>query len=167
VEAQVRAAQAGDVAALDALLSELAPWVGRLCASIALDHGPDAMQETLMIVVRNLPTLREPAALRGWVRRIAVRECQRLGSRDRDVPVAVLPEPGSGSGGDGGPAWDTGLDVRQALAALPAVHRTVLVLRDLEDLSEEETAELLGIQVGTVKSRLHRARSVFRQGWTG
>jgi RNA polymerase sigma factor (sigma-70 family) len=165
VEAQVRAAQGGDIAALNSLLSELAPWVGRLCASIALDRGPDAMQETLMIVVRNLPTLREPAAIRGWVRRIAVRECQRVAGGDREVLVAVLPEPRLG--GEAGSALETALDVRAALAALPAAQRTVLVLRDLEDLSEEETAELLGVQVGTVKSRLHRARSAFRDGWAG
>ena len=162
MEAQVRAAQGGDLVALDALVTELAPWVGRICASIALDRGPDAMQETMILVVRNLVTLREPAALRGWVRRIAVREALRQVTGTREVLVGELPEPPDvGSIDTAGDA----LDVRAALAALPPAHRAVLVLRDLEDLSEEDTASLLGVQVGTVKSRLHRARGAFRAGW--
>ena len=61
MEDQVTAAQRGDPLAMDALLTELAPWVGRLCSAIALSRGEDAMQETLILVLRNLPTLREPA----------------------------------------------------------------------------------------------------------
>jgi RNA polymerase sigma-70 factor, ECF subfamily len=46
--------------------------------------------------------------------------------------------------------------------SLPEPHRTVLVLRDLEELSTEETAELLGVRVNAVKTRLHRARQALR-----
>ena len=63
VEDQIRAAQRGDPLAMSGLMTELAPWVGRICRAIALDQGDDAMQETLIAVFRNLPTLREPAAL--------------------------------------------------------------------------------------------------------
>src|SRR5215207_8991242 len=109
VEDRVRAAQRGDVAAMDALLTELAPWVGRICAAIALDRGPDAMQETLVLVLRNLPTLREPAALRAWVRRIAVRQSLRMVPDGRVVLVPGLSDSadrpaGLRGGGAGGPA---------------------------------------------------------------
>src|SRR3954451_6758060 len=81
VEALVRAAQRGDPAAMTALVRELSPYVGRICGAIALDDGDDAMQETMISVLRNLRDLREPAAVRGWVRRIAVREAVRTARR--------------------------------------------------------------------------------------
>jgi len=148
----VRAAQRGDPMAMDALLTELAPWVGRLCSSIALDRGEDAMQETLIVVLRNLPTLREPAALRGWVRRIAVRQALRIATDNRTVAVAEVPEVAVA------PDFDTAIDVRDTLSRLSPSQRSVLFLRHLEDLSERETAEVLGAPEGTVKSGLFRAR---------
>src|SRR3954462_8211093 len=89
VEALVRAAQRGDPAAMSALVRELAPYVGRICGAIALGDGDDAMQETMIAVLKNLPSLREPDALHGWVRRIAVRESMRLvkGRRPNDADV--------------------------------------------------------------------------------
>jgi len=159
MEAQVRAAQRGDPVAMDTLLTDLAPWVGRICAAIALEQGEDALQETLIIVLRNLPALRDPAAWRAWVRRIAVRESLRMVRDNREVTMRDLPEAIASSD------LDTALDVRDTLRKLPAQQRAVLVLRNLEDLSEQETAEVLGVPEGTVKSRLHRARQGFRDRW--
>jgi len=159
VEAQVRAAQRGDPLAMDRLLTELAPWVARICAAIALDQGEDAMQETLIVVLRNLPALREPAAWRAWVRRIAVREALRMTRDDRVVAMADPPEVTVSAD------LDTAIDVRDTLRKLSAKQRAVLVLRNLEDLSEQETAEVLGVPEGTVKSRLHRAQRGFRDHW--
>ena len=155
----MRAAQQGDALAMDALLGELAPWVGRICAAIALDRGADAMQESLVIVLRNLPTLREPAALRAWVRRIAVRQALRQVGHDREVLVAEVPDVPRIAD------LDTAMDVRATLAALTPPQRALLVLRDLEDLSEREVADALGVELGTVKSGLHRARHAFRERW--
>jgi RNA polymerase sigma factor (sigma-70 family) len=145
---------------MNALIRDLMPWIGRICGSIALDRGDDAAQETLIVVLRNLPTLREPAALRAWVRRIAVRESVRVATRGRDVPVSDVSESEL-------PDVDLedGMDVREALGGLPPRHRAVLVLRYLEDLSEEQTAGLLGVEPGTVKSRAHRAKHAFEERW--
>jgi len=148
---------------MDALLTELAPWVGRLCSAIALDRGEDAMQETLIVVLRNIPTLREPAALRAWVRRIAVRQSLRMVGDDRVVLVPDPPEVPAVT--DLETTLDTTIDVRHALAELSPSKRAVLVLRDLEDLSEQEVADVLGVPEGTVKSGLHRARESFRERW--
>jgi DNA-directed RNA polymerase specialized sigma24 family protein len=157
----IRAAQAGDPLAMSELLDALAPWVGRLCASIALDAGPDATQEALIQVMRDLRRLRDPAALQPWVRRIASREAVRHARRERREPSADgrelrLPAPG-----------DPGLvrDVRRVLAELAPEQRAILVLRDLECLSEDEAAQLLRVARGTAKSRLHRARQAFRERW--
>ena len=159
MEAQVRAAQRGDPVAMDTLLTELAPWVGRICAAIALEQGEDALQETLIVVLRNLPALREPAAWRAWVRRIAVRESLRMSRDNREVAMPDPPDAVESID------LDTVIDVRDTLGKLPPQQRAVLFLRNLEDLSEQETAEVLGVPEGTVKSRLHRAQQGFRDRW--
>jgi RNA polymerase sigma-70 factor (ECF subfamily) len=145
---------------MNALIRDLMPWISRICGPIALDRGDDAAQETLIVVLRNLPTLREPAALRAWVRRIAVRESVRVATRGRDVPVSDVSESELPD-----VDLDDRMDVRETLGGLPPRHRAVLALRYLEDLSEEQTAELLGVEPGTVKSRAHRAKSAFEERW--
>jgi RNA polymerase sigma-70 factor (ECF subfamily) len=168
---QIVAAQGGDVIALGALLDELMPWVGRLCGSIALDAGPDAAQETMIQVMRDLAALREPAALGGWVRRIALRESIRHAERARRE-TTLDPRDSQTAPPPAREARATSLDpmlardVQWVLAQLPPDQRAVLVLRDLEGLSEAEAAEQLDVAVGTVKSRLSRARKAFRQRWT-
>jgi RNA polymerase sigma-70 factor (ECF subfamily) len=160
VEVLVRAAQRGEPRAIDALVRELSPYLGRICGAIALDDGEDAMQEALVAVVRHLPELREPAAIRGWARRIAVREAVRVAKRrpvlaDADAERAAEVD------------VDTVLDVRATLERLAPDQRAVLVLRDLDGLAEAEVAALLALPMGTVKSRLHRARAAFARRWVG
>lgn len=163
MEETVRRAQRGDPAAIVAVVDLLSPWIGRLCASIALDRGDDARQEALMIIVRNLPTLREPAALYGWARRIAVREALRQIRPSNESLRWTVPEPSVVEALHD--ALAEHLDVRSVLAELNAEHRAVLVLRYLEDLSEGETAQVLAVEVGTVKSRTSRARDSFARKW--
>jgi len=143
---------------MDALVRELMPYVGRVCGAIALDRGDDAMQETFIAVLRNLRSLREPAALHGWVRRIAVREAIRAARGGREDPV----DPALLVSTPVAPVdVATVVDVRSTLSSLAPEQRAILVLRDVDGLSEAETAQLLGVAQGTVKSRLHRARSQF------
>jgi DNA-directed RNA polymerase specialized sigma24 family protein len=160
--ATVRAAQRGDAMAMAALVDELMPYVGRICGGIALEHGEDAAQNALIAVLRNLRRLEEPRALRGWVRTIATREAVRVAGRARvELP---LEEPAVQAAGGGDPTL--GVEIRDQLERLDPEQRAVLVLRDLEGMSEQEVAELLRLPEGTVKSRLHRARARFRKGWT-
>ena len=158
---QIQAAQQGDLIAMGALIDTLMPWVGRLCASIALDAGPDAAQETLIQVMRDLKGLREPSSFRSWVRRIATREAIRHATRQRREPAIEHVESTHGT------TLDPGLrrDVARVLAELPADQRVILVLRDIEGLSEAEAAAELNVARGTIKSRLHRAREAFRKRW--
>jgi RNA polymerase sigma factor (sigma-70 family) len=143
---------------MDALVRALTPYVGRICGSIALDRGDDAMQETFVAVLRNLRALREPAALHGWVRSIAVRESIRQ-ARGGDLAAEIVDRPA--------PEVDlaNALDVRAVLAELTPEHRAVLVLRDMDGLAEAEVAALLRVPTGTVKSRLSRARTEFAGRW--
>ena len=156
----VRAAQRGDTLAMAELLDLLTPYVGRLCAPIALEQGPDAAQETLMVVFKSLRSLRDPAALHGWVRAIAVREAVRAAHRAaRTVPADLSTLPARGDP-------QLRADIRDVLDRLSPEHRAVLMLRDVEGLDERTAAALLGVRTGTVKSRLHRARDTFRKAWT-
>lgn len=161
-EVTVRRAQRGDAASLEAVLRDLAPYLGRICGAIALDAGDDALQEAMVAITRNLAALREPAALRGWARRIAVREAVRAARGGRSVPV----DPATLDPRTVVPDGTTAVEVRAVLAALPPEQRAVLVLRHLDGLDETEMAEVLGVARGTVKSRLHRARGAFRARWT-
>lgn len=158
---QIQAAQQGDLIAMGDLIDTLMPWVGRLCGSIALDAGPDAAQETLIQVMRDLKGLREPSSFQSWVRRIATREAIRHATRQRREPPIEHVERTHGA------ALDPGLrrDVALVLSELPTDQRVILVLRDLEGLSEAEAAAELNVARGTIKSRLHRAREAFRKRW--
>jgi RNA polymerase sigma-70 factor (ECF subfamily) len=157
--ALVRAAQRGDTMAMAALMDALVPYVGRLCGPIALQDGPDAAQEALIAIFRALGRLREPAAIRGWARAIAVREAVRVAARaGRAVPAELsdLPAPGDPQ---------LAADIRDVLRRLSPQHRAVLVLRDLEGMDEQAAAAALDVPLGTVRSRLSRARRMFRKAW--
>ena len=155
----VRAAQGGNSMAMAELLDVLEPYVSRLCGPIALDDGADATQEALITIFTQIGQLREPAALFGWARVIAIREAVRVARKARrnapaelqDVPARDDPQLGS--------------DVRDVLRRLAPHHRAILVLRDLEGLDERTVSEMLAVSTGTAKSRLHRARRRFRQEW--
>lgn len=159
--ATLRAAQRGDPLAMAELLDALSPYVTRLCAPIALADAADAAQETLIVLLRGIGALREPAALYGWVRTIAVREAVRVARRRpllADSPAGPLDLPAAGD-----PTLR--VDVRDTLERLSPEHRAVLVLRDLDGMSEAAAARLLDVPTGTVKSRLARARRAFAKEW--
>jgi RNA polymerase sigma factor (sigma-70 family) len=145
------------------LLDALAPYVGRICGAIALDAGEDAAQETLITVFRRLRSLRDPDAFYGWVRTIAVREAVRAARAPAGAGTVPLGDARLPAGHDDP---EMAGDVRRVLERLPPDQRAILVLRDLHGLDEIEAARILGIARGTVKSRLHRARAVFRREWT-
>jgi RNA polymerase sigma-70 factor (ECF subfamily) len=160
MDALVERAQHGDTVAMNDLLDALAPWVGRICGSIALEQGEDATQEALVTVFRRLGSLRDSRALRGWVRAIAVREAVRIAKTNAGSRTATLIDlPARGDA-------ELASDLRDVLMRLSPEHRAVLVLRYVEGLDEARAAELLRIPKGTVKSRLSRARESFRKAWT-
>lgn len=156
----VTAAQLGDALALDRLLDELAPYVRRLCARIDPAAADDAAQEALLAIFRGLPALRAPEAIMTWVRSVTVRSAIRMSRR----PVAEVVA-GEAVVELSACSLEGLVDIDDALRRLPMAQRVVLVLRTQEGLSEDEIAATLGIAKGTVKSRLHRARAAFKEGW--
>ena len=155
----VRAAQGGDSMAMAELLDVVAPYVGRLCGPIALDDGAVAAQEALITIFTQIRQLRDPAALFGWVRLIAIREAVRVATKARRATPADLQDvPARGDP-------QLAADVRDVLGRLAPHHRAILVLRDLEGLDEQTVSDMLAVSTGTAKSRLHRARRRFKEEW--
>jgi RNA polymerase sigma-70 factor (ECF subfamily) len=142
------------------------------------DEAHDALQEAFLQAFRALDRFEGNAQLSTWLHRIVVNTClMRLRHRKRHPEQAIdelLPAfDETGHRVDPGPAWmDHPLDhlerarlqkvVREAIDRLPASHRDVLVLRDIEGLSTEEAAVGLGIRPEAAKMRLHRARQALR-----
>ncbi|MFG3154503.1 RNA polymerase sigma factor [Streptomyces sp. NPDC048219] len=157
----VEGARRGDALAMDELLEILAPFVGRICGPVALQDGPDAAQEALIAVFRSIRQLKEPAALFGWVRAIAVREALKFANQRRRQPTVPMEWEDLPVAGD----LHLASDITDALGRLMPEHRAVLMLRHVEGLSEQEVSALLEIPVGTVRSRLFRARRSFRSAW--
>ncbi|MFF1480468.1 RNA polymerase sigma factor [Streptomyces sp. NPDC058301] len=152
-------AQAGDDRAMNDILLHIAPFVGRLCLPIAQSHSSDAAQEAMLAIFRGIRGLREPEAFYGWVRAVTVREAVRTSKRLSQGPTDDLTDRAQ----DGNPL-DT-VHISDAMDRLPDQHRQVLVLRAVYGMNEEEMAATLALPVGTVRSRLHRARRNFQDAW--
>ena len=151
-------AQDGDRTAMSELLTAITPYVARLCRSITHDDGADATQEALLAVYRGLRTLRDPAAFYGWVRSVTIREAVRTAKRTGDPGPYLRLESGETTN-----PLDA-VHISDVLERLSRSHRQVLTMRAY-GLNEEEMAEILALPVGTVRSRLHRARRRFREAW--
>lgn len=140
------------------------------------DEALDLSQEVFLRVFRTLHSFRGQSALKTWIYRIVVNQArnrQRFWRRRRradqvslDQHVAEhgdLRQPGDGSSPDRAFARkELASKLWSALNALPFDQRTVVVLREIDGLSYDEIAFSLGVAVGTVKSRLTRARQVLR-----
>jgi RNA polymerase sigma-70 factor, ECF subfamily len=139
-------------------------------------EAADVVQEIFLKVFRNIRGFRGDAALKTWIFRIALSEIlNRLRwwrRRYRSATVS-LDEPHNGNGihvRDTKASPHRALEskeeeqaIQQALARLSSDHRSILVLRDIEGFSYTEIADVTGISIGTVKSRLARARSEMKK----
>jgi RNA polymerase sigma-70 factor (ECF subfamily) len=180
--------RAGDAAALDGLMARFAPRVYRLACGITRNpaDAEEVVQDVFLSLFRKIDSFEGRAALGTWIYRITVNTAllKRRGKR-AELEVLLedhLPTFREDGHRDGDRAWlladwsenpeaklltkETRLAVRRIIASLPDHYRVVLLLRDLEGLSSEETAEILGEPVSMVKSRLHRARMALREQFT-
>lgn len=157
------AAQRGDAGAVDELIDALWPLVHRIAARVAGPHAEDAAQEALLAIFRDLHALRTPEAVVSWASAVTARIAARVDRSDRRQHGPAAPVDPARL-----PAWvdHDAFEVADVLARLSTGDHVVLVLRDLQGLSEREVAATLGVPVGTVKSRVHRARSRFREEWS-
>jgi RNA polymerase sigma-70 factor (ECF subfamily) len=171
----------GDEGAFERLVRE---YGGRLLAVSRRflrneEDARDALQDAFVSAFRSLDRFEASSRLSTWLHRIVVNSClMKLRSRRRhpedaiedllpkfleDGHAAVPSVPWRGSVEELLEIGETRALVRAAIDRLPDSYRTVLLLRDIEELDTEETARLLGVSGNAVKVRLHRARQALRE----
>ncbi len=161
----VERARAGD----DVAFSELVDLDGDGCYAIAYrilrdaERAQDAVQQAFLLAWRQLPTLRDPERFSPWLRRLLVNACYEEHRRHRRwiSRIRVLPVDGPAS-----PDPTVSVDDRDALdrafLRLTPEHRAVFVLHHHAGLGLADIADIVGVPVGTVKSRLHHATRSLR-----
>jgi RNA polymerase sigma-70 factor (ECF subfamily) len=128
------------------------------------EDAEDVAQEAFVRVFQAIPRFRQQAAFSTWLYRIVTNLC--LGRQRRRRPVVALDAIAEPSSEESPSAQVTeDLIARQVLGELPPAMRAVLVLREQEGLSYREIAATLDVPVGTVRSRLSKARIMFRNRW--
>jgi RNA polymerase sigma-70 factor, ECF subfamily len=180
IEQAVQLLQRGDAAALEQALAILQNTVFsfsmRVCGH--REDAEDTMQEVLLKSVPHLPKFDSPKALVVWLYKVAKNRCLMSPRRSRFAPnpdlslEELMPDRRELEqlGNDGGVnpeacairSEEAG-QLRDAIQRLPAQYRIILVLRDMEGLTDEDVAEITGLRSGTVRVRLHRARLFVRK----
>lgn len=178
--ALLSALRAGDSAAFEFLVRDRGPRLLSVARRFLRNEqdAQDALQEAFLAAFRGLDGFRSGSSLSTWLHRIMVNAClMKLRSRRQkaEEPIdAFLPRFLTDGHHVRRPVpWQQPAEalverrevrefVRACIDRLPESHRTVLLLRDIEDLDTAETARLLGIEEGAVKTRLHRARQALR-----
>jgi RNA polymerase sigma-70 factor (ECF subfamily) len=155
-------AQDGDRHAFGALVlqhrEKVIQMVYRMCENV--EHAQDIAQETFLRAWIHLPNYQPRSPIRNWLYRIASNATLDLLRREREtVDVESLPLPAPGESVEASfETRDRSAIIREAVLNLPPASRSVLVLREYEELSYREIAETLNIPIGTVMSRLSYAR---------
>jgi RNA polymerase sigma-70 factor (ECF subfamily) len=163
---EVLAARAGNSAALNSLTVRSLPHVLQWCTRLG---GPrvdpeDAAHDVMIVMLGRLHTLTDPDMFGSWLFGITRRVL--AGHRRRRWFESWIPGMHASVDSDSDPlrsaeGSDLSRRVQSALEDLSAEHREILVLTDIEERPEREVAELLKLPIGTVRSRVHRARTAF------
>ena len=156
----------GDMQAFDELYTRhrqpLFNFISRLLQDVAL--AEDVFQETYMRVLENADRFNPRGKFSTWLYTIAHNLCMdELRRQNTSIPAEQMAEPPVRDPHDHLLKREDEATAHQLLAALQPHLRAVVVLRVLHDYSQEETAKIVGVPVGTVKSRLHHALKQLRQ----
>jgi RNA polymerase sigma-70 factor (ECF subfamily) len=168
----LESARRGDARSLEALLERHQAQVYRFGMAMCRDpeDARDVLQDTLLAMAKSVRDFRGASSISTWLYSIARSFCIKKRRRSKFAPEAERSldtdaAPEAAQLADPGRSPDevlAGKEVRRALeeaiGALDPMYREVLALRDVEGLSAPEVAEVLGVSVQAVKSRLHRAR---------
>jgi RNA polymerase sigma-70 factor (ECF subfamily) len=170
----VRRMREGDADALRAVVERYQERVFALVHGIVRDahEVEDVAQEVFLKVYTRIAAFDERSQFYTWLYRVAVNAAKDHVKKRVRRPAVPLDEADALPGGAENPSAgaarsETRRLVREAIDALPLKYREVLALRELEGLSYEEIAAVLDISIGTVESRLHRARSRLKRRLMG
>lgn len=158
----------GDVAAFNDLMRAHEGRVFAICLRMLRDREAalDATQETFITVFRKVDRFAGHSAFSTWLYRVAVNTCYDQARRSGRRVAEPLPEgmdPADDAAQTALESVELRPDLEAALAALPAEFRSAVVLCDAEGLALQTAAEILGVPVGTVKSRVFRGRRLLAE----
>lgn len=166
-------AQEGDRKAFEALVALHSRGVYNLALGYTgRHHDAEEIAQTVFVKVwKALPQFRGASAFSTWLYRLTLNACTDHYRRERKRRGDLsLDDPDLSPIRDAAPSpeeiviqWEEEAILRKALAELPEQHRVILILREMDGLDYQEIAQVLEIQVGTVKSRLARARRALRE----
>jgi RNA polymerase sigma-70 factor (ECF subfamily) len=172
--------RAGDEAAFEQVVMAHTPRMLSVARRLMRNEtdAQDAVQDAFLSAFKAIGAFAGGSSLSTWLHSIIVRAClMKLRSRRRHAETPIddlLPQfTADGHRVHPGAAWSEPLEnvvqrgesralVRECIERLPEAHRTILLLRDIEEYDTEETARLLGVSRSVVKTRLHRARQALR-----
>jgi RNA polymerase sigma-70 factor (ECF subfamily) len=180
IEQVVRLIQRKDAKSLEEALEQLQNTVFSFSMKVCgqRQDAEDTMQEVLLKSVPNLPKFDSPKALMVWLYKVAKNCCLMSRRKSKfapkeDLSLEELMPDRQGLeqlSGNAEPTPETALmrresakRLREAVQQLPPEYRLILVLHDMEELSDEDIAEITGLRPGTIRVRLHRARLFVRK----
>jgi RNA polymerase sigma-70 factor (ECF subfamily) len=132
--------------------------VFRFCSRrVGIDHAADAAQETFVTAHKALSKFRGESTVTTWLFGIANNECRRISRKEKLAPMQLDVEFNGVAHSESEGSLVDRHALSEAMKKLSDEHREVVVLHELDGLTYEEAAEILGVPVGTVKSRLHHA----------
>ncbi len=127
------------------------------------DAAEDATQEALVNAWRHLPSLRDPDRFEAWLYRLLINACRsQIRRRGRHVVLELDVADHSSQGGDPAHGLADRDQLERGFRRLDAEQRAILILHIYRGYSVPEVADILGIPLGTAKSRIHRATSAMR-----
>ncbi len=168
--ATIRAAKSGDQGAFEELMIATERRVSLLAWRILGDaeEVKDALQETFLRLYRHLKRYDETRDFFGWLARITINVCRDLEQSRRKRRIFTPIDASTVEGTPAGTGHGAGLraDLHRAIDTLPERERLVLILSDVEGMTSEEAAEVLGNTAATVRVQLSKARAKVR-AWFG
>ena len=172
----------GDDAAYETLVTDYGPRMLAVARRYLHDESDaqDALQDAFISVFKNIDRFAGQSALGTWLHTIVVRsslmKLRTYRSQQKASIEELLPKfegnfdhrlgargPWKGSAEHAAQSEEIRILVRKGIDELPEIYRVVLLLRDIEGLDTEETANLLGLTANVIKTRLHRARQALRE----
>lgn len=175
----VERAQHGDKHAFELLVSKYQRKLARLLSRFIRDPAEveDVSQEAFIKAYRALPSFRGESAFYTWLYRIGINTAKNyLVAQGRRAPTVTIYDNEEAEGFEGGEELrdintpenelmtkQIAQTVNSAMAALPEELRTAITLREIEGLSYEEIAEVMNCPIGTVRSRIFRARDAIAE----
>lgn len=163
----IEQAQRGNRDAISSLVKEHYASVYRFCARrLGEELAKDAAQETFITMQKSLRKFERKSAFETWLFGIANNSCRNIARKRKAEPYSIenwmdVPGPSEHK------ATEDRATLRGALIKLSDEHREVVLMHEVEEMTYSEIAEILGIPVGTVKSRLYHAFVALRRSMAG